>query len=54
MQCQLTAGGGNPRDSATEKIVRLIKARVQRCGKSTGMVISAMLENLTESKTGRR
>jgi hypothetical protein len=32
--CQLTAGEGNLRASATE-INRLIKVRVKRCGKST-------------------
>ena len=32
--CQLTAGEGNFRASATE-INRLIKVRVKRCGKST-------------------
>ena len=33
-QCQLMAGEGDLRDSATETN-RLIKARVKRCGKST-------------------
>ena len=33
-QCQLTAGGGNL-GIVPQKINRLIKARVKRCGKST-------------------